>query len=98
MERLQKYIASSGYTSRRKAEDLIREGRVSVNGQVVTELGIRSRNGIRRIFIKRCGKSGCTESYRKERQWANKTGRVNYVWYSGRTEKTPGKAGGISDA
>ena len=27
MERLQKYIASSGYTSRRKAEDLIREGR-----------------------------------------------------------------------
>ena len=45
MERLQKYIASSGYTSRRKAEDLIREGRVSVNGQVVTELGTKVKSG-----------------------------------------------------
>ena len=41
MERLQKVIASYGYASRRKAEDLIREGRVSVNGQVVTELGTK---------------------------------------------------------
>lgn len=32
-ERLQKLIARSGVTSRRKAEDLIREGRVTVNGQ-----------------------------------------------------------------
>jgi len=31
--RLQKYIADQGVTSRRKAEDLIREGRVSVNGE-----------------------------------------------------------------
>ena len=45
MERLHKYIASSGYTSRRKAEDLIREGRVSVNGQVVTELGTKVKSG-----------------------------------------------------
>ena len=33
MERLQKRIASSGYTSRRKAEELIKEGRVKVNGK-----------------------------------------------------------------
>lgn len=37
--RLQKAIANSGVTSRRKAEQLIIEGRVAVNGAVVSELG-----------------------------------------------------------
>ena len=41
MERLQKFIASSGYTSRRKAEELILNGKVSVNGKVITELGTK---------------------------------------------------------
>ena len=41
LERLQKRIANSGYTSRRKAETLITEGKVKVNGQVVTELGTK---------------------------------------------------------
>lgn len=41
MERLQKIIANSGYTSRRKAEELILNGHVSVNGKMVTELGIK---------------------------------------------------------
>ena len=41
MERLQKVIASAGITSRRKAEDLIKEGKVSVNGKVITELGTK---------------------------------------------------------
>lgn len=45
MERLQKAIASSGYTSRRKAEDLIRQGRVKVNGEVVNELGFKVKKG-----------------------------------------------------
>ncbi len=40
-ERLQKVIAKSGYTSRRKAEELIEKGKVKVNGQVVTELGTK---------------------------------------------------------
>ncbi len=39
--RLQRILAQSGLTSRRKAEDLIREGRVTVDGQVVTELGLK---------------------------------------------------------
>ena len=41
MERLQKYIAESGYTSRRKAEELIKDGKVEVNGKVITELGTK---------------------------------------------------------
>ena len=41
MERLQKVIAQSGITSRRKAEELIKEGKVKVNGVVVTELGTK---------------------------------------------------------
>ncbi len=45
MERLQKAIAASGYTSRRKAEDLIREKRVKVNGEVVSELGVKVKSG-----------------------------------------------------
>ncbi len=42
MERLQKIIAGSGYCSRRKAEELIKEGRVSVNGNIITELGFKA--------------------------------------------------------
>lgn len=41
MERLQKVIAQSGYTSRRKAEELIKAGKVIVNGNVVKELGTK---------------------------------------------------------
>ena len=39
--RLQKYIADCGFTSRRKAEDLIREGKVKVNGMISSELGVK---------------------------------------------------------
>src|SRR5712691_607082 len=41
-ERLQKIIAAAGIASRRKAEQLIVGGLVSVNGQVVTELGTKA--------------------------------------------------------
>ncbi|MFC0271541.1 23S rRNA pseudouridine(2605) synthase RluB [Metabacillus herbersteinensis] len=41
MERLQKVIAHAGVASRRKAEQLIVEGKVKVNGKVVKELGIK---------------------------------------------------------
>ena len=41
MERLQKVIASCGITSRRKAEELIINGKVKVNGIIITELGTK---------------------------------------------------------
>ena len=41
MERLQKVIANLGYTSRRKAEELIIKGKVKVNGEIVTSLGTK---------------------------------------------------------
>ena len=44
MERLQKVIANAGVTSRRKAEELIRQGKVKVNGEVITELGYKVDN------------------------------------------------------
>lgn len=43
--RLQKAIANSGVTSRRKAEQLIIEGRVKVNGDTVSELGTKVTSG-----------------------------------------------------
>jgi len=42
LERLQKIIAAAGIASRRKAEELITGGLVSVNGQIVTALGTKA--------------------------------------------------------
>ena len=38
--RLQKYIALCGYSARRKAEELIKDGKVKVNGKIITEMGV----------------------------------------------------------
>ena len=54
LERLQKIIAHAGFASRREAETMIREGRVTVNGKVVTELGTKAAPG--RDHIKVDGK------------------------------------------
>ena len=40
-ERLQKFLASAGVASRRKAEEMVAAGRVKVNGEVVREMGTR---------------------------------------------------------
>jgi 23S rRNA pseudouridine2605 synthase len=45
LERLQKILAQSGVASRRKAEEMIEQGRVQVNGKVVTELGTKADMG-----------------------------------------------------
>ena len=40
-ERLQKFLANAGVASRRKCEELILQGKVEVNGKIITELGIK---------------------------------------------------------
>ncbi len=45
LERLQKILAAAGVASRRSAEEMIEQGRVQVNGKVVTELGTKADAG-----------------------------------------------------
>ena len=45
MMRLQKYLALSGVASRRSAEKMIADGRVSVDGEVITEMGVQVEIG-----------------------------------------------------
>ena len=45
LDRLQKILAQAGVASRRKAEEMIEQGRVQVNGKVVTELGTKADAG-----------------------------------------------------
>lgn len=49
--RLQKYIAMSGVASRRAAETMIQEGRVSVNGKKVTEQGVKIETGADNVSV-----------------------------------------------
>ncbi|HUA17508.1 MAG TPA: pseudouridine synthase [Bryobacteraceae bacterium] len=50
-ERLQKLLAHAGIASRRKAEQLILEGRVTVNGAVITELGTKADPGLDHVKV-----------------------------------------------
>lgn len=47
--RLQKFLANSGVASRRKCEELILEGKVSVNGQIVKELGTKVNPAVDKV-------------------------------------------------
>lgn len=49
--RLQKYLANNGVASRRKAEEMILAGKVSVNGKVVTELGTKINPSLDKIVV-----------------------------------------------
>lgn len=70
-ERLQKVLAAAGLTSRRKAEAWILQGRVAVNGRVVTQLGCKVDPETDRIEVDGCPLQG------SER-------RVYYVFYKPR--------------
>lgn len=48
--RLQKYLAQCGIASRRKAEELIAAGKVSIDGQVTTEMGVLITPGLQKII------------------------------------------------
>ena len=50
-ERLQKLLAHAGVTSRRKAEELIIAGRVSVNGKTITELGSKADLAVDKVKV-----------------------------------------------
>ncbi len=49
--RLQKFIASAGICSRRQAETYIRQGRVAVNGEVITQLGVKVDPETDRVMV-----------------------------------------------
>ncbi len=51
MERLQKILAQAGVASRRKSEELILAGKVTVNGEVVTELGTKADPTVDEITV-----------------------------------------------
>jgi 23S rRNA pseudouridine2605 synthase len=51
MERLQRVLSASGLASRRRAEELIREGRVRVDGQVITEMGVRVDPTVQKVEL-----------------------------------------------
>ena len=50
-ERLQKILSQAGVSSRRTAEEMIRSGRVTVNGHTTTELGTRANPWTDRIAV-----------------------------------------------
>ena len=50
-ERLQKILAAAGVASRRAAEEMILEGRVTVNGNVVTELGTKADPAVDHVKV-----------------------------------------------
>ena len=52
--RLQKFLANSGIASRRKCEELILEGKVSVNEKIVNELGTKINPSVDKVEF--CGK------------------------------------------
>ncbi len=51
MERLNKYLAHAGVGSRRHCDDLIRAGRIKINGRVVTDLGIKVDTSIQKVAV-----------------------------------------------
>jgi pseudouridine synthase len=51
MERLQKYLSEAGVASRRASEEIIRAGRVAINGHVVREMGVKIEPGRDQVTV-----------------------------------------------
>ena len=51
MERLQRVLAAAGIASRRRSEELILEGRIRVDGEIVTELGTKVDPSTQKIEV-----------------------------------------------
>ncbi|HTK82861.1 MAG TPA: pseudouridine synthase [Bacteroidota bacterium] len=49
--RLNKYLSTAGISSRRKADELIQEGKVNVNGTIVTSLGVKINPARDKVFV-----------------------------------------------
>ncbi|HQH27088.1 MAG TPA: S4 domain-containing protein, partial [Oligoflexia bacterium] len=58
--RIQQFLAQCGICSRRKAEVLLRNGHVSINGRVITEPGTKIVPGVDRVCV--CGKPVARET------------------------------------
>lgn len=73
-ERLQKFLANSGVASRRKCEELITQGKVKVNGKVVTELGTKINPEKDNVEF-----NGKTITMRKEKMYVLLNKPIGYV-------------------
>lgn len=73
-QRLQKFLASSGVASRRKAEELILNGKIKVNGNVVTELGTKIIPGVDKVEY-----LGKEVKFKKEYVYVLLNKPINYV-------------------
>src|SRR5512140_3015196 len=49
--RINRYLSMCGIASRRKAEELVLEGKVEINHHVVTDLGTKVRPGVDKVFV-----------------------------------------------
>ncbi len=49
--RINKFLSESGISSRRKSEELILQGRVSVNGKIITDLAIKVDSEKDKVFL-----------------------------------------------
>jgi len=57
-ERLQKFLANNGIASRRKCEELIKLGKIKVNGKIETELGTKINPEKDKIEIEKKSRAG----------------------------------------
>ena len=76
--RLQKFLASCGVASRRKSEELIRDGRIKVNDKVVTEMGIKVDPGTDSVCVD--GKNIVLEGHKIYILLNKPKGYVTTVW------------------